>query len=379
MSVVYYTSARSRTFDQAYSIPARFEELLSRVNMSKFVSPRDVVAVKMHFGSHGAFRVVRPRFVRTVVDAIRGAKGHPFVCDTVRIPGLQYLQLATQSGYTYGSVGAPVVMADGLFGFDGIKVKTGPVIGDITIASAIYDAQAMVVLTHCKGHVEAGYAGAIKNLAMGCVCASSRTKEQPSRGKLHARGGSELVWNSDLCNLCQQCVAVCPTGSLTFEKGKWTREEESCFQCNRCARVCPTGALSDTMDVREFQDGLAEAAKAVIKTFKPGKILYINFLMDMSPECDCMPSQDTPVVQDQGILMSDDVVAIEQASYDLIGKGRPLPQSVAEDMHVKPGEHVLERVNPGKDAPAAIKKMAQYRLGSRRYRLVSVEKKGQAG
>jgi len=376
MSVVYYATARSRTFDQGYSIPAKFDELLRRVNLKKFISPRDAVAVKMHFGSYGAFRVVRPRFVRSVVDAIRGAGGQPFVCDTVRIPGLQYLELATRSGYTYGAVGAPVVMADGLFGFDGVKVKTGPVIGDISIASGIYDAQAMVVLSHCKGHIESGYAGAIKNLAMGCVCASSRTGERRSRGKLHARGGSQLVWDSDLCNLCGQCVAVCPTGSLHFEKGKWTRDEESCFQCNRCARVCPTGALRDTMEVREFQLGLAEAAKAVIKTFKPGKILYINFVMEAAPECDCMPSQDTPVVQDQGILMSDDIVGIEQASYDLIGKAKPLPQSVAEDMHVKAGEHVLEMINPGKDAPSAIKKMAQYRLGSRKYRLVTVEKKG---
>ena len=375
MSIVYYATARARTFDHAYSLPAKFEELLGRVKLKTFLSPRDTVAIKTHFGSYGAFRVVRPRFVRTIVDAAQGAGGWPFVCDTVRIPGLRYLELAAHSGYTHGTVGAPVVMADGLFGFDGVKVKTGPVLGDITVASAIYDAQAMVVLSHCKGHIEAGYAGAIKNLAMGCVCASSRTRERGSRGKLHARGGSRLVWNSDLCNLCEQCVSVCPTGSLHFEKGKWIRDEKGCYQCNRCARVCPTGALTDTMEVREFQQGLAEAAKAVVKTFKPGKILYINFIMEAAPECDCMPNQDTPVVQDQGILASYDIAAIEQASYDLIGKAKPLPQSLAEDMHVKPGQHVLETINPGKDAPAAIKQMARYRLGSRKYRLVTIEKK----
>jgi len=129
------------------------------------------------------------------------------------------------------------------------------------------------------------------------------------------------------------------------------------------------------MEVREFQQGLAETAKAVIKTFEPGRILYVNFIMEASPECDCMPNQDTPVVQDQGILMSYDVVAIEQASYDLIGKAKPLPQSLAEDMHVKPGDHVLEAVNPGKDPLAGIKKMARYRLGSRKYRLVTIERK----
>ncbi len=375
MSKVYYASARSRTFDRAFSLPAKFEELIRRANFKKFISQRDYVAVKMHFGSHGAFRVVRPRFVRTLADSVRALGAWPFVCDTVRIPGLQYLELATHSGYTYGSVGAPVIMADGIFGRDGVRVKAGPLLGDIEIASAIYDAQAMIVLSHCKGHIESGYAGAIKNLAMGCVSAASRTGAQRSRGKLHARGGSRLVWNSDLCNLCGQCVRVCPTGALELKNGKWTRDESSCFQCNRCARVCPTGALRDTMEVREFQQGLAEAAKAVIKTFKPGGILYVNFVMEASPECDCMPNQDTPVVQDQGVLMSYDVVAIEQASYDLIGKAKPLPQSLAEDMHVKPGEHVLEAINPDKDALAAIRKMARYRLGSRKYKLVTIEKK----
>ena len=67
-------------------------------------------------------------------------------------------------------------------------------------------------------------------------------------------------------------------------------------------------------DDERFMKALAEAANAVLSTFKPNKVIYINFLTEIQPECDCMPAADVPVIQDQGILVSDDIVAIEQAT-----------------------------------------------------------------
>ena len=58
-------------------------------------------------------------------------------------------------------------------------------------------------------------------------------------------------------------------------------------------------------------------------------MIYINFLTEIQPECDCMPAADVPVMQDQGILVSDDIVAIEQATTDMLLKAKPLPQSAA--------------------------------------------------
>ena len=116
---------------------------------------------------------------------------------------------------------------------------------------------------------------------------------------------------------------------------------------------------------------MAEAAKAVLSTFKPGKVFYINFLMDIQPECDCMAMSDTPVVQDQGILLGDDIVAIDKASLDLIAKAQPLPQSKAEGMKVEKGSDVLSMINR-KNAKIQIESAEKMGLGKMEYELVCV-------
>ena len=58
------------------------------------------MAIKTHFGSQGAHRVVRPIFLRTIVEGVRAVGGKPFVCDTVRIQGWDYLEVASWNGIT---------------------------------------------------------------------------------------------------------------------------------------------------------------------------------------------------------------------------------------------------------------------------------------
>ena len=109
--------------------------------------------------------------------------------DTVRIKGLDYLEVANQNGINHLSVGAPVVLVDGLYGNDSIMVKPGEILGEIAIASVIHDVPAMVVCSHVKGHIQAGYAGAIKNIAMGGVSSKHRTCGwKCGRGAMHTIG-----------------------------------------------------------------------------------------------------------------------------------------------------------------------------------------------
>jgi uncharacterized Fe-S center protein len=375
-SAVYFAESRARVWNYDYSVPAKLEELIARIDLSQYITPGEYVAIKMHLGSRGAFRIVRPNFVRMIADAIKDAGGKPFVTDSVRMMGWEYLDNANRLGINRSSLGVPVVLADGLYGRDGIVVKAGPILGKTTVASAIYDAPAMVVVTHAKGHLEAGYAGAMKNLAMGAICTRDRGgSTRYTRGRMHAIDQKSLVWKGELCVLCGNCEAVCPLGAIKVVGNKVVRDTERCWLCLRCARVCPTGALVSTMKQEEFQLGLAEAVRAVLSTFEKGKVVYFNFVMDVQPECDCMPVADNAIVADQGILVSDDIVAIDQASYDLIRYAAPLPQSEAEDRKLKKGDDILAGINTIGQPQILINKCAQYRLGSKRFRIVKVTRK----
>jgi uncharacterized Fe-S center protein len=373
MSTVYFSSARTLRWHYRHSVPGKLEALLDKLDLQKRFTKDDWVAVKTHWGSQGAFRIIPAVMLRKVVDAVKKTGAKPFVTDTVRIQGLDYLEVANQNGLNHLSCGAPLVLADGLYGKDSILVQAGPVLGQIAVASVIHDAPAIVVCSHTKGHINAGYAGAIKNLAMGCV--SGRHREhgwQKGRGAMHSHGETALQWNAEVCTFCQQCAEICPLDSIEFKNGRFTFEEENCWHCGRCSRVCQEGALALPQDDETFMKSMAEAALAVLSTFEAGKAVFVNFLFQIQPECDCMPIADVPVVQDQGILVSDDLVAIEQASVDLLRKAPPLPQSAAAEAGLQTGDDILAVLNP-RPLQLQIDECERLGLGSKKYELVTVE------
>ena len=375
MSRVYLAAARSIKWKYDDSMPGKLERLIKEIGLSNYFSPKEWVAVKTHFGSEGAHRIIRPVFLRKVVEGLKNIGAKPFVTDTVRIKGLDYLEVANQNGINHLSVGAPVVIADGLYGNDNIMVKAGEILGEVAIASLIHDVPAMVLCSHVKGHINAGYAGAIKNLAMGGVSSAHRHGGwKCGRGSMHTLGEGELVWNSEKCELCYQCVDVCPVDTIIFnENNEFVWDDDICLRCGRCVRVCQVEALSLAGDDERFMRSLAEAAKAVLSTFEANKVLYINFLTEIQPECDCMPTADVPVIQDKGILVSDDVLAVEQASIDMLKSSEPLPESAAQGKMVKDNvqNDILFSLHK-KPYMLQIEEAERLGLGSREYELVRI-------
>jgi uncharacterized Fe-S center protein len=371
MSKVYFASARVKKWRYEDSMPGKLELLLREIELSRYFEKNESVAVKTHFGSEGAHRIVRPVFLRKVVNSLKTIGAKPFITDTVRIKGLDYLEIANQNGINHLSVNAPVVIADGLYGNDNIAVKAGEILGEIAVASLIYDVTSMVVCSHIKGHINAGYAGAIKNIAMGAVSGSHRhCGWKCGRGAMHAIGEGKFVWDEEKCSFCYQCEEVCPLDCIIFEENKFTYNDERCWRCGRCTRVCPEGILTMTeADDELFMKSMSEAAKAVLSTFRPNKVIYINFLADIQPECDCMPAADVPVIQDIGILISDDIVSIEQASIDMLLRSKPLPASLAEDEKIKEGEDILFNLYK-KPYLLQVEEAERLGLGSRSYELV---------
>ena len=372
-SKVYFSSARALKWKYDDSMPGKLERLLREIGLANYFSPKEWVAVKTHFGSEGAHRVVRPVFLRKVVEGLKSIGARPCVVDTVRIKGLDYLDVANQNGINHLSVGAPVVLADGLYGKDNIMVKAGEILGEIAVASLIHDIPAMVVCSHVKGHINSGYAGAIKNVAMGGASSSHRhCGWKCGRGAMHTIGEGDLVWDSEKCELCYQCAEVCPLDAIVFEEGdELVWDGNTCWRCGRCVRVCQSEAITMPGDDERFLRSLAEAAKAVLSTFEANKVLYVNFLTEIQPECDCMPMADVPVIQDKGILVSDDIVAIEQASIDILKKSVPLPESAMAGENVPSDGDILLALHK-KDYIIQIVEAERLGLGATNYDLVEI-------
>src|SRR5512140_2019514 len=105
MSIVYFSSARTLRWDYHHSIPGKLETLLEKMNLPERFGEDEWVAIKTHWWSHGAFRIVPPVMIRKVAEAVKEAGAKPYVTDTVRIMGLDYLEVANQNGLNHLSCG----------------------------------------------------------------------------------------------------------------------------------------------------------------------------------------------------------------------------------------------------------------------------------
>lgn len=62
---------------------------------------------------------------------------------------------------------------------------------------------------------------------------------------------------------------------------------------------------------------MADAAFSVVEFFK-GNIVYVNVMKNMSVDCDCCAVAEDPCIDDIGMLISLDPIAIDQACIDLV-------------------------------------------------------------
>jgi len=183
----------------------------------------------------------------------------------------------------------------------------------VKIADAIVEAQSMIVMSHFKGHELAGFGGSIKSLAMGCA---------PAQGKLEQHA-SRFSVNKSRCIACGMCMAGCPAKAIAWEKEDEKKfaaiDKNICIGCGECLTVCEPKAvtLDWATEIGPFNERMAEYALGAV-IGKPGRVGYFNFLLDITPDCDCVAWSDAPLVPDIGILASSDPVALDKASFDLV-------------------------------------------------------------
>ena len=215
------------------------------------------VAIKLHSGEKGHQNFLGPDFWKPVIDYVGGTVVE---CNTAyegqRNTTEKHKKLLEEHGWSkYFNV--DLLDAEG----PDLKLEypSGKRIKENYVGKNITNYDSMLVLSHFKGHPMGGYGGALKQLSIGVAS---------SFGKAYIHGAG-------------------------VPENKWTSDHDS------------------------FLESMADAAGTVVDYFK-GNIIYVNVMKNMSVDCDCCSVAEDPCMDDIGILVSTDPVAIDQACIDLV-------------------------------------------------------------
>lgn len=269
------------------------------------VEEGDLVAVKLHVGELGNPYYVQPFFVHDIVRRVKAAGGKPFLTDAgtyyraQRNNGYDHMVTALTNGFSM----APFVVADGLRGENHKMVKTKGILNEIEVAGVIAETDAMIVISHDKGHELSGFGGAIKNLGMGCTSQEGKLRQ-------HRTVGLEI--DESKCIGCGKCKEDCPMGLPEIFGEKARNISPLCMRCPLCADACPTGAIK-LLGKENLSRALASAAYGVLSTFKSKKVSYVSFAKDITQYCDCLPGPGEVVMKDVGIFASGSPISIDGA------------------------------------------------------------------
>lgn len=363
-NTVHFASIGMKDISANASLPAKFQRMLDKYPLKDMFGGRRT-AIKMHVGGNMGYTTVHPLFVRLLVEKLKEAGADPFLTD-----GTPAMHNPTARGYTQEVVGAPFFPAAGVkdeyYYTEEVGFRT---LKEVQLCGNIVDAEAMVDLSHFKGHGHAVYGAALKNLGMGAVT-------RHTRGQIHQLCSQELSWDADACIECRQCVEGCPTGAARFnDEGEFTIFFHDCIYCHHCVMACPEHAIDfDDRNIFYFHCGLAAATREVLKHFDPNNVLYINVLLDITSFCDCWGFTTPNIVPDIGITASRRIMPIEKASVDMVKAENFIEGSLPGHLERRPdaGPHLLHQIW-GKDPYEQIRAGKEMGLGSSDYELEEVE------
>ena len=377
------------------SILAKFERLIEKAGIDQIDFKDKFVAVKVHFGEVGNMAFLRHQYAKVLCDHIKARGGKPFLtdCNTLyvgyRNNALNHLDAAFINGYNPLSTGVHTIIADGLRGTDEreIPVVGGEYVKEAKIGAAVAEADIIVSLTHFKGHVNAGFGGALKNIGMGCGSKKGKM-EMHSSGTPRIDGGK--------CIGCGMCVDHCANDGVHVVDGTAVIDEGHCVGCGYCIAYCPAGAIMTKWDEAKpvMNKKIAEYTKAVLDG-KPS--FHVSLVLDVSPDCDCERHNDVPVIPNVGMFATCDPVALDQACVDAANK-QPVIQGSKADPQVKEasasdhmdgaraipeqaysehaagddGHDVFRMVHPDTDWAAGLDHAVKLGIGTREYELVVV-------
>ncbi|MEE9505106.1 MAG: DUF362 domain-containing protein [Thermodesulfobacteriota bacterium] len=366
-SKVFFSDFRATARE---NIPAKLSRLLDEAGIDKKIRSRSLVAIKLHFGERGNSGFIRPIFIRRIVERIKESGGFPFLTDTntlyrgSRSHSVSHIVTAIENGFAYPVVNAPIILADGLRGSSSVQVRIDQeVFKLVDIGKEIAEADVLIGVAHFKGHELTGFGGAIKNIGMGCA---SR------RGKLEQHSDLSPKINRKRCAGCGECIDHCAQEAISIGQEKAFIDPERCIGCGECIIICSNSAIKVQWgrDIPIIQKKMVEYAFGVLKE-KGGRALFINFLTQISPLCDCYGYTDASIVPDIGIMASTDSLAIDQASVDMVNQHTVLNGSSLK-INTGPGEDKFRGLYPDIDWGFQLDYAQKIGLGTRNYELIKI-------
>ncbi len=370
-STVYFTDLRAGHRENLF---AQLLRLIDQAGIASVVGRGELAAIKVHFGERGGHAYIRPVFLRRIVDRVKELGGKPFLTDSCTLyPGqrkeaVSALSCGIENGFAYAVAGAPLIMCDGLRGHSARRVPiAGVLLESVDIGLEILEADALIAVSHFKCHELTGFGGAIKNLGMGC---SSR------EGKLEQHSNVAPQVAEKACTACAACLKACAHDAIRFVEGKARIDAETCTGCGRCITVCEEMAIRIQWneEAPKVMRKMAEYALGAVSG-KAGKTLYVNFITQVSPSCDCYGHSDAPIVPDIGIAVGTDPVALDQACADLVNQAQGMSGTALANGHA-PGGDKFRGVHPDIDWEVTLEHAEKVGLGSRSYTLETLAPAG---
>lgn len=292
--------SRAKVYFTKYIDAAHLIQLYDKINEGIYGK----IAVKLHTGEkHGPNILPRDmvkEFMAHIPDSTIVETNTLYAGDRYTTEG--HRETLKVNGWTF----CPVDIMDE-FGDVNLPVRGGKHLKEVAMGGHIVNYDSMVVLTHFKGHAMGGFGGSMKNIAIGC--ASGQV------GKRQVHG---------------------VTGTPPEDWGAWPAKEH-------------------------LMELMADSAKATVDYF--GKhIVFINVMRRMSVDCDCAgTSAAEPTIPDIGIVASTDILAVDQASVDLV---YGLPSSQNHDL--------VERIESRRGL-YQLQAMRDLKMGNDQYELISID------
>ncbi|MDP6685500.1 MAG: DUF362 domain-containing protein [Candidatus Omnitrophota bacterium] len=278
----------------------------------------DFVALKLTFGERETSNYIKSNWLTNLIENLKTRTENLFIIETntlyreKRSNAVGHLNVAREHGYNTEKLGIPIIIGDGLQGRNSETVSIrGAHLENVKLAKGICESDVLISLAHVTGHMQTGFAGSLKNIGMGCASRAGKLIQ-------HSKTLPEVI--IEKCTGCGECMKICPANAIGIKKKKAILVKERCIGCGECTVACRFGAIRIKYDefVVKMQEKMVEYALGVKNVFGPS-LSCMNFLYNITKNCDCMSKEETPITSDVGIIAGRDTVAVDKASLDLIG------------------------------------------------------------